>query len=303
MHRGGFRTKFLHTSDRELLRVRRAPEERLTMSSNGNDSTEQFPHLGDRWGSAEPYGNSYPPQRPHEPQGRPRQQGGPRQMPNGPQQQWSPQGNQNWQPGPPSGPYQGGPLHQGGPQRPYSQGRPSPHPHGRPPKKKNTSTIVLSVLVILLSLLLLAAAAYFFFGNGSKNDAQQNSASSSAAGTNATAGSNSGNGASESSSEPSESKRAEGFKVPGTWNKCSGSGAPGDLNLTYAEDYGGNQTTCPFATNVRDAFVEHYRKTDQLSGTIEATSPTTGKNYTMSCKDNGTYVTCTGGSNARVYIL
>lgn len=282
------------------------------MPQNGNDNTEQFPHLGDRWGNTEPYRNSYPPQGPQggpRQQAGPQQQGAPRQMPNNSQQQWSPQGNQNWQQGAPAGPYQQGPQyqrgpqHQRGPQRPYSQNQPGPGPHNQPPKKKNTSTIVLSVLVILLSVLLLAAAAYFFFGNDSKNDAQQNSASSSTAGTNAATESGSENGASESPSEPSESKRAEGFKVPGTWNKCSGSGAPGDLNLTYAEDYGGNRTTCPFAINVRDAFVEHYRKTDQLNGTIETTSPTTGLSYTMSCSDNGTYVTCTGGSNARVYIL
>lgn len=190
------------------------------------------------------------------------------------------------------------------------QGRPGPRnrPGDEPLRKRNTSTTVLSVLVILLSLLLLAAAAYFFFGDRSNNDAQQANQSSSAAGPEGSTTSNATESStttdeSETSTEPSESKRAENFQVPSSWNKCSGSGAPGDLNLTYAENYGGNITSCPFASNVRDAFVEHYRKTDKLDGTVEASSPTTGISYTMTCKDNGTFVTCTGGNNARVHIL
>lgn len=289
-----------------------SPEERLTMPTNGNDKTEQFPRP-QGLGQPNPYAPRYnqPPQynRPGQPlnnsAGNP---AGPTGMgyTNPGQPSW---GQSNTGYGDPNNSWGAQPH---GHPKPYSgpapHNRPNSHTPPEPPRKRNNSTLILSILVIILSLLLLAAVAYFFFTTRSNNDAQQANPTSSAAGPAeskdpSSAGSSTESTESESSSEPSESKRAEDFRVPSSWNKCSGSGAPGDLNLTYAEDYGGNTTSCPFASNVRDAFVDHYRKTDQLSGTVEATSPTTGETYTMSCRDNGTYVTCTGGNNARVYIL
>lgn len=341
--------------------------ERLTMPKNGNDNTEQFPHIGEpphynrgghgqkgpgpassaqdnqgfgnrdynpnsSWGApAQGYGaagqaHSGPggdrymqqPQAPRSPyQHSPYQQGEPSHSP---YQQGEPSHNpyqQGEQPanngayrapaGGPLGPHQRPPRNS--PQHPPAQGRPgSRNRADTPPPRRNTSTIVLSILVIILSLLLLAAAAYFFFGDRSRSDAPSTNRTNSAGGAGESAGPETSRAEdetteSETSTKPSESKRAEDFEVPGSWNKCAGSGAAGDLNLTYAEDYGGNTTTCGFATNVRDAFVDYYRKTDKLNGTVEATSPTTGQTYTMSCHDNGTYVTCSGGNNARVHIL
>ena len=73
----------------------------------------------------------------------------------------------------------------------------------------------------------------------------------------------------------------------------------GNLNNVYT---GSASTSAGFAQAVRDAFVNHYLDTNELSGRVTATSPVTGGNYTMNCEDNGEYVTCTGGNNAVVYI-
>ncbi|MFD5869100.1 hypothetical protein ACFWGD_10900 [Corynebacterium sp. NPDC060344] len=104
-------------------------------------------------------------------------------------------------------------------------------------------------------------------------------------------------------SQPTETSapgRAEGFVAPASWGKCGGSGEPGDLNLYYA---GTSTTSCPFTKAVRDSFVDHYNATDQLDGTITAYSPVTGQTYSMSCTDDGDYVTCRGGNNAVVHIV
>ena len=94
--------------------------------------------------------------------------------------------------------------------------------------------------------------------------------------------------------------RAEGWTAPSGWTKCGGSGAPGDLNLYYA---GTSVTSCPFTKAVRDALVEHYLDTGELSGAITAFSPVTGQSYDMNCSDDGDVVTCRGGDNAVVHVV
>lgn len=82
-------------------------------------------------------------------------------------------------------------------------------------------------------------------------------------------------------------------------NAAALSGAPtGDFNSIWKS----GPTTDDFALAVRDAYVQAYladRDTDQ---TVNAYSPTTQLTYTMTCTDTGSYVHCTGGNNANVYI-
>lgn len=105
---------------------------------------------------------------------------------------------------------------------------------------------------------------------------------------------------SSTSGRPETSRRAEGFTAPASWTHCHGSGAPGDFNLAYA---GTGVTSCPFARSVRDAFADHYLDTGNTSGTVDAYSEVTGRTYSMSCTDEGDYVTCRGGNNAVVHIV
>ncbi len=78
-----------------------------------------------------------------------------------------------------------------------------------------------------------------------------------------------------------------------------GKAPAGDLNNVYT---GTGTTSAEFALIVRNAFVRYYLDTGNLTGQIEATSPVTGLSYELSCSDDGSYVTCTGGNNAVIYI-
>ena len=143
---------------------------------------------------------------------------------------------------------------------------------------------------------------WFDFGSssGSSSSNQQTSGQESSGSDSATQ---------ESSSSSSSSTTASTEARPKTPSLPSGaipanesarkSEPAGDFNNVYR---GTEITSEPFAQSVRDAFVEHYLATKNTSGTIEAYSSVTGTSYTMNCRDNKQYVTCTGGNNAVVYI-
>jgi hypothetical protein len=58
----------------------------------------------------------------------------------------------------------------------------------------------------------------------------------------------------------------------------------------------GPNTSCPFALNVRSA----YLQAPGLVTTVRVYSPTTGQTYSMSCRPSGAGTTCSGGNNASV---
>lgn len=58
-------------------------------------------------------------------------------------------------------------------------------------------------------------------------------------------------------------------------------------------------TSCPFANNVRQAYIE--AGLNGADGTLQAWSPTTKLSYTLTCTGNQPAV-CTGGRNARIQI-
>ena len=60
---------------------------------------------------------------------------------------------------------------------------------------------------------------------------------------------------------------------------------------------GSDVTSCEFAVNVRDAYVDAGGRGNR---SIRAFSPKTGRTYTMTCR--GEPVTCTGGNNAVVHL-
>ncbi|WP_408910092.1 hypothetical protein ACKFRO_02545 [Corynebacterium amycolatum] len=177
---------------------------------------------------------------------------------------------------------------------PYVPG-PQAGPAAAPSNDNKGLTIAVIVLALVAVSLLVGAMAFFYFSD---------SKGVNSAGSNSSQSVQSARTEDSSTSSTAEQKRrAEGFQPPSSWRHCSGSGDPGDLNLVYAENVGGNTTTCQFATNVRNSFVEQYQLTKKLNGTVTASSPTTGKTYTMTCRDNGEVVTCTGGTNATVHIV
>lgn len=84
-------------------------------------------------------------------------------------------------------------------------------------------------------------------------------------------------------------------------NDAALDGQPGgDFNNVYR---GSSVTSSPFSLAVRDAYVRNYVETGQLNATVDVFSTVTNTSYSMSCSDNGQYVTCTGGNNAIVFIV
>ncbi|MFE6920785.1 protein kinase [Nocardia sp. NPDC057663] len=63
---------------------------------------------------------------------------------------------------------------------------------------------------------------------------------------------------------------------------------------------GSTVTSCGFAEAVRAAYASGGSGTGSRS--VVATSPVTGRTYTMDCTPEGKLVTCTGGENAVVYV-
>ena len=108
---------------------------------------------------------------------------------------------------------------------------------------------------------------------------------------------------SSSVAEEVENSRPEAPQLPRgaiPANASARKGEPaGNFNNVY---YDSSNTSEEFAVQVREAYARNFLRTHELNATIVAFSPVTGKDYTMSCRDNGQYVTCTGGVNAIVYI-
>ncbi|WP_295626212.1 hypothetical protein [uncultured Corynebacterium sp.] len=192
------------------------------------------------------------------------------------------------QPGPYSGPNSGpGPgQYQGPPPGAYPAGG----WQGEPPRGGGGGVkVLLSVLIALLLLVGAGLLGYYLLSDDDGDTAGAGGQSTATQGDDAA-----------SEGEDAAGGRAEGFAAPADWTQCGGSGAPGDLNLYYA---GTSVTSCPFTKSVRDAFVEHYADTGELSGTIQAYSSVTGTSYSMNCTDDGDVVTCRGGNNAVVHIV
>jgi hypothetical protein len=60
-------------------------------------------------------------------------------------------------------------------------------------------------------------------------------------------------------------------------------------------------TSCPFAENVFRAYAADYKTNGPSQDVgVQATSPVTGRSYTMRCQTTAAVVTCAGGTNARV---
>ena len=73
---------------------------------------------------------------------------------------------------------------------------------------------------------------------------------------------------------------------------------PGPTNNDCGDGiYTNSTTTCPFATNVKEGWLE----ADGMTNTFSAFSPGTGRDITMSCAPSNGGISCSGGTNARVF--
>ncbi|MEV6554600.1 protein kinase [Nocardia sp. NPDC051756] len=91
--------------------------------------------------------------------------------------------------------------------------------------------------------------------------------------------------------------------LPAGAKPCSqGSSAAGSFTKSAT---GSAATTCAFAEEVRRVYAESNTASTasrEASRSVVATSPVTGRTYTMNCLSEGQLVTCSGGENAVVYV-
>lgn len=83
---------------------------------------------------------------------------------------------------------------------------------------------------------------------------------------------------------------------------CRTTSSTGESPITKSA-VGSSGTTCAFAEAVRKAYSAAITESGSATpSSVEATSPVTGRSYTMSCTAAGRLITCTGGDGAMVYL-
>ncbi|MGK8556211.1 protein kinase domain-containing protein [Nocardia gipuzkoensis] len=106
-----------------------------------------------------------------------------------------------------------------------------------------------------------------------------------------------------SSSTSSASAKPTPVTLPAGAKPCGqGQAVAGTFSQSAA---GTAVTSCAFAEEVRRAYAElgtAQNTARDAPRTVVATSPVTGRTYTMNCQSEGQVVTCSGGENAVVYV-
>ncbi|MGW0246938.1 protein kinase domain-containing protein [Nocardia goodfellowii] len=159
-------------------------------------------------------------------------------------------------------------------------------------------SIVLPMLVGVLSVVVVAVAGavgWQMFGGGNSQPAADAPAGSSVVST--TQAVSPGTSAPQSSSA-APTTTGTAVKLPDSAKPCSTGSSTGNYGKSAT---GSEVTSCQFAEAVRKAYAESASATRTPSSVV-ATSPVTGRTYTMNCVAQGQLVTCSGGENAVVYV-
>ena len=113
----------------------------------------------------------------------------------------------------------------------------------------------------------------------------------------------------ETEADEDDKPRPSAISLPSSASEIDSSGPRASARSVSSDDrefshvYTGTSVTSDaFARQVHSAFLDFYESTGETSGAVSAYSPVTQLNYSMDCRDNGSYITCTGGNNAVVYI-
>lgn len=205
---------------------------------------------------------------------------------------------------PPVHPGSPGPLNQPGPQR--QPGQPAP-------KKPRTGAVIGVIIGILFVLAVAAAVLVWALGwfdrSGSSTQSTVVEVVTETAGVPGPGErDNPGAGLGEpqppvGEDEPGAESRPADPALPAAAAPANSAAINGRSAGNFDNAYTGSSvTSAPFASAVAAAYRAHVESTGETNGVVEAFSPVTGDTYTMNCRDNGSYVTCTGGNNAVVYI-
>lgn len=170
-------------------------------------------------------------------------------------------------------------------------GRGDSEPHNQQyeqPAQQTSSTalLVVSIIAVLLELAL-AGFIGFYFLSSPGNERENVAAMSTISAESAPASASKSTVTQTVDAPPPEKDEAPAAKCDySTWD------------VTDPE-----VTTPGFAKNVFNEFKAACREEGSPNVTlVDVYSPRTKKNYTMTCRDTGDHVACTGGRNAAVYI-
>ncbi|MCX4093937.1 hypothetical protein [Nocardia sp. alder85J] len=169
-----------------------------------------------------------------------------------------------------------------------------------PPRRKRSA--VTAVVLFLLGLALAAVVGVVAWHLMSVSGSARTPAADTAAPT-TTADTDTGSPSTPggTSAKPSTSASGVPSSLPSSATACSSSSSSGTQGKYTKTATGSTATTCAFAEAVRKAYAQAASGSSAPSSVV-ATSPVTGRSYTMSCTSSGQYVTCTGGENAVVYV-
>jgi hypothetical protein len=95
-----------------------------------------------------------------------------------------------------------------------------------------------------------------------------------------------------------KTRRERAGSGSGSSSSGGGASAPARGNPCGGGVYAGPNTSCPFALNVRDAYMD----APGSRASVRVFSSVTGTTYTMDCRPAGNAITCSGGNGASVTI-
>lgn len=187
-------------------------------------------------------------------------------------------------------------------------------PYGR--KQRNPMLIALIVITVLVFIVLISAAIFAYqtmkeppiSGGTDTSQAQSTTqeekptATTSAPRTSKTTASTTTSKSSTTTpGAPPGSRPTEANLPPGVEpvNSAARNGAEAGYLVNL---YKSGNTSDEFANAVHQAYLAQYSKPPARAHTVTAESPVTGKTYEMTCTDEGSFVHCTGGVGAHVYM-
>ncbi len=174
---------------------------------------------------------------------------------------------------------------------------PGYYPYSIPPQKSgNGAKITAIVLGVILALVLIGGLTYFLAGDKIRAMFGGSGTQPSQIVQTVVVTPNQGTGGGAVASRPTR----ENFPVSVTpVNSAAINGAPAG---NFQKIFKSGPTSDSFALQVGSDFQQHYNRTGSTSASLTVYSSVTGRYYNMNCQDRGSYVHCTGGNNANVYI-
>lgn len=167
------------------------------------------------------------------------------------------------------------------------------------PDQRRDRSIVLPIMVAVFVIVVLAvggAIGWQVIGSGESGPSNDNQAGAQVTTTAA-------RGTGSTTAPPTSTTKAAPTSValPTGATPCT-NGQPATGSFTRSAT-GSSVTSCGFAEAVRQAYSESAAtNVSRSSRSVVATSPVTGRTYTMNCVADGPVVTCSGGENAVVYV-